>query len=196
METQSMHDPNVRPIPGPDSDEMLENNTVQQQALMAVIDETTRLFHFLSALTSHIHASENVAVLCRTLLHDLYHAGPQSVPSLARAQNVTRQSIQVRVNTLVQDGLVILQPNPAHKRSPLVTLTSAGKAMLERVEQREKEMLAHLHFSGSASELQSTAESLHAIRVWLVQEEQRLQMFSEAEDGPAPSAKSQGHSME
>jgi DNA-binding MarR family transcriptional regulator len=190
MEKQRMPDSNAEPFFSSLSPlspyETSENSVAHRQALLELIDETTRLFHFLSALTSHLHASEHVAALCRTILRDLRHAGAQSVPSLARAQNVTRQSIQARVNTLVQEGWVILQPNPAHKRSPLVTLTPQGKMLLERLEQRESEVLAHVQFRVSASQLQTTAESLHAIRAWLMQEQQRLQIFLEPEEARTP----------
>ena len=50
----------------------------------------------------------------------------QTVPSLARARNVSRQHIQKVVDTLVEDGLATLVENPSHKRSKLVTATKAG----------------------------------------------------------------------
>jgi DNA-binding MarR family transcriptional regulator len=186
MDKHHRLDPEMQPAGSPpsvvSSKEASENSLAHQQALMNVVDEAARLFHFLNALTSHMYTSESMSTLCRTLLHDLVSMGAQSVPSLARAQNVTRQSIQARVNMLAKDGFVTLVPNPAHKRSPLVTLTAQGKHLWERMEQQENEILARVHFRVSVAQLQATAENLQTIRVWLTQEQQRLQMGFGDED--------------
>jgi DNA-binding MarR family transcriptional regulator len=51
---------------------------------------------------------------------------PQPVAWLARNLGANRQNVQRIVNDLSRDGLVAFEPNPHHRRSPLVVLTSKG----------------------------------------------------------------------
>src|SRR6185295_2962392 len=57
------------------------------------------------------------------LLRSLKLGGPQTVPALARSRPVSRQHIQTLADAMAAEGLLAFKPNPAHKRSPLVTLT-------------------------------------------------------------------------
>lgn len=80
----------------------------------------------------------------RSLLKSLARAGPQTVPQMARARAVSRQHIQKLVNGLLEDGLVKLIDNPAHKRSRLVKITSSGSSAAEATARREAEILPEL----------------------------------------------------
>lgn len=62
----------------------------------------------------------------KELLLDLKERGPQTVPQLARYRRVSRQHVQVIANRLIEAGLIVTQPNPAHLRSCLLGLTPAG----------------------------------------------------------------------
>jgi DNA-binding MarR family transcriptional regulator len=53
---------------------------------------------------------------------------PQPVAWLARDLGAHRQNIQRIVNDLRRDGLLEFQPNPHHKRAPLVVLTDSGQS--------------------------------------------------------------------
>jgi DNA-binding MarR family transcriptional regulator len=52
---------------------------------------------------------------------------------IARRLGVTRQSVQRTADAIVADGLATFEPNPDHKRSPLVSLTPRGLEALERI---------------------------------------------------------------
>jgi DNA-binding MarR family transcriptional regulator len=52
---------------------------------------------------------------------------PQPVAWLARDLGAHRQNIQRIVNDLAREGLVAFEPNPHHRRAPLVVLTEKGK---------------------------------------------------------------------
>ena len=56
-----------------------------------------------------------------------------TVPSAARRLGITRQSAQRTVDLLARDGLVELRHNPAHARSPIVTLTDEGRDVLAAI---------------------------------------------------------------
>lgn len=52
---------------------------------------------------------------------------PQPVAWIARDMGANRQNIQRIVNDLLAEELLQLQPNPHHKRAPLIVLTESGK---------------------------------------------------------------------
>lgn len=80
----------------------------------------------------------------RSLLKSLGRSGPQTVPAMARVRGVSRQHIQTLVNELRSDGLVTRRPNPAHKSSKLIALSSAGRRFLNEMQQRERQLLSGL----------------------------------------------------
>jgi DNA-binding MarR family transcriptional regulator len=62
-------------------------------------------------------------------------AFPMTVPQVARRLGVSRQHMLRLTTELVGEGLVELLPNPDHKTSPLVSLTPAGRATLDAINQ-------------------------------------------------------------
>lgn len=82
-----------------------------------------------------------------------------NVPGIARRLGQTRQSVQRVVNDLVDAGLVSLQPNPDHERSPLATLTEDGRHVLDELFQRSEASRTELLDRAGAS-----AEELHEAR--------------------------------
>ncbi|MDA0179518.1 MarR family transcriptional regulator [Solirubrobacter phytolaccae] len=59
--------------------------------------------------------------------------GTLTVPQVSRRLGVSRQNIQRLADQLQQEGLVALEPNPDHKTSPLLALTTEGRQALERI---------------------------------------------------------------
>jgi len=70
------------------------------------------------------------------LLRSLKEDGPQTVPQLARAHDVTRQHVQVLANGLAEQTLVEFADNPAHKRSKLLRITKRGERRLTQLTER------------------------------------------------------------
>jgi DNA-binding MarR family transcriptional regulator len=62
---------------------------------------------------------------------------PMSVADIARAWNLTRQSVQRLADALVGDGLLSYEENPHHRRSKLVVLTPIGRQVLDDIEARQ-----------------------------------------------------------
>jgi DNA-binding MarR family transcriptional regulator len=79
------------------------------------------------ALNARNHASQATTNAKHSVLEILVRDGAQSVPAIARARLVSRQHIQKLVDDLIGKHLVELQPNPAHKTSPLVEVTIEGE---------------------------------------------------------------------
>jgi DNA-binding MarR family transcriptional regulator len=71
-------------------------------------------------------------------------AEPLSVPAVARAMGLTRQGVQKQVDQLAAQGLVVLEANPAHRRSPWVRLTPAGRKTFGMANRRWRRLAAGL----------------------------------------------------
>ena len=77
----------------------------------------------------------------RAVLELLEATGGQPVPAIADRLALSRQFVQRTVDAAVGDGLVELQPNPAHRRSSIIALTPAGAARIAQVRRAEQDAL-------------------------------------------------------
>lgn len=94
--------------------------------------------------------------------------GPQSVAAIARALAHTRQSVQRIADRLVDDGLALYTPNPAHQRAKLLELTPAGRTALRAIQ------AAQVDWARRIADGLAPAE-LGAARATLAELERRLQ---------------------
>ena len=63
---------------------------------------------------------------------------PLSVAQIARAMNLTRQSVQRVADLLVEDGLTAYEDNPAHARAKLLRRTAKGRKALQTIQAGQK----------------------------------------------------------
>jgi DNA-binding MarR family transcriptional regulator len=74
--------------------------------------------------------------------------GTWTVPAAANRLGITRQAVQRVADDLVADGRARYVDNPAHRRSPLLELTTAGRgtlvAITEDARRTNEPLLAHL----------------------------------------------------
>ncbi|MFF3554018.1 MarR family winged helix-turn-helix transcriptional regulator [Streptomyces tsukubensis] len=84
---------------------------------------------------------QGLSVGVRAVLELLREQGPTTVPRMSRSQALSRQFVQRMVNDGAALGLVEQIANPAHRRSPLIGLTVAGRAAITAVTDREKAVL-------------------------------------------------------
>lgn len=85
-----------------------------------------------------------VTVGMRAVLDVLASAGPMTVPGVATLLDLARQGVQRLVNELMAEGFVESQPNPRHRRSALIVLTTRGEEMAARIRRTELERLAEM----------------------------------------------------
>ncbi|MFB8247597.1 MarR family winged helix-turn-helix transcriptional regulator [Streptomyces sp. NPDC055952] len=62
-----------------------------------------------------------------------------TAPQAVRRLGVSRQAVQRVVNDLLDDALVASEPHPDHRTSPLLTVTEAGRRVLDGITEREAE---------------------------------------------------------
>lgn len=89
---------------------------------------------------------------------------PASVSIVARAMGLTRQSVQLTVNTLVREGHVELVDNPQHRTARLISITPSGRKALRKVEARHAEWAHRLGARLGAARLRATLDGLRQVR--------------------------------
>ncbi len=130
----------------------------------AVIRRVRACFNRLRALGDELHKGLGITAAMRAVIEALYEEDRQTVPQIARSKSVTRQHIQMLVNSLVEARLVTLKDNPADKRSPTVVLTRQGRSTFERMRKREKAVLAELAAALAHCDLGATLVTLDALQ--------------------------------
>lgn len=100
----------------------------------------------------------------RAVLELIAFTTPQTVPRIAETLLLSRQLVQRNVDHGVDLGILELQDNPAHRRSKLVYVTAEGQRAIERVLQRERELLAATRERLTEDEISTCLYVLDTIR--------------------------------
>ena len=129
-------------------------------ALGELINATRDLADALRDTARDLHRDEDLSVPARSLLLELRKSGPLTVPALARRRELSRQFVQTTVNPLLAGGILAAQPNPAHRRSPLLVLTAAGTELIRQVMRREGALMHGLAADLTPAELRQAADTL------------------------------------
>lgn len=106
-----------------------------------------RLFRAMGAWAEESLKDTGITAADRAVIEFLYPDRALSVPEIAARYNVSRQHVQVTVNRLQDKGLVATRPNPAHKRSPHILLTTPARALFTKIRARDKDFIDRL-FTG------------------------------------------------
>ena len=88
---------------------------------------------------------------------------PLAAPQVGRAMGVTRQGALKQLGVLEQLRLVQLQPNPAHRRSPLYALTAEGRTRYQQADALWRAQVAGLAALISAADADAAARVLQAM---------------------------------
>lgn len=65
-------------------------------------------------------------------------AAPLTVPQVARAWWLSRQSVQRVADVLVEEGFAVYEDNPGHRRSKLLRITSRGRSALRTIRRAQR----------------------------------------------------------
>ncbi|MFO0565664.1 MAG: MarR family transcriptional regulator [Polyangiaceae bacterium] len=132
--------------------------------LRAIVDESIGLFHRLRWVAEQIYGEGGRSTARRGVLRGLARYGAQTVPELARARSLRRQSVQEVVDSLVADGLARRLDNPEHARSKRVQITAKGTQLVERMDRVDERVLATIEPGLSRTDLAVTARTIRIIR--------------------------------
>jgi DNA-binding MarR family transcriptional regulator len=107
------------------------------EATGRLIYDVLRLANRLTVAGDALLADLGVTSARWQILGTLGHADADlTVPQLAERLGQSRQAVQRIVNDLGAAGLVAFETNPAHKRSPFVRPTEAGRGLHATIEAR------------------------------------------------------------
>lgn len=101
-------------------------------------------------------AGTDLTVRMRAVLEVLRAEGDLAVPDIAAKLEIQRQYVQLMVNETLSSGFTKQLPNPRHKRSPLLTLTENGRALIDDVIAKEVSIMQTIG-AGLSDEDVSTA---------------------------------------
>lgn len=132
-------------------------------AFEALCNEIRLAMHRLVQVGEAVHADEPVTLGMRGVLEFLERNGDATVPQIARSRHVTRQHIQSLVNSLVEGGWVALRDNPAHRRSPLVSLTRAGARQILRMRRKERRAFAAMPIEATDAQIEAATRTLRRV---------------------------------
>lgn len=134
------------------------------RTLKAVIDHIRRCFGLLDAVSDRMLAELGLTASTRAILEYIDENGPATVPQIAAAKTVTRQSVQALVDRLSDNGLVALADNPGHRRSRFVVLTEEGARIFAEVRSREARLLDSLARTLDSRGMLAAAAALGGLR--------------------------------
>lgn len=87
-----------------------------------------------------------------------------TVPALTERLDLSRQFVQRMVNDAIAAGWLDRRANPAHRRSPLLVLTSAGVTVIDAVLAREHELMGDTPGDLTEQDVDTTLRVLAAMR--------------------------------
>ena len=124
-----------------------------------------RLFRAMAEKANEYLASLGISAAERAVMEFLYPAEELSVPEIAKRYKVTRQHVQVTVNSLLEKGLVTIKTNPRHKRSPLLKLNDNGRDLFAKVMTMDKQAIDILFADLSESRCRQTRRTLEKLLI-------------------------------
>jgi DNA-binding MarR family transcriptional regulator len=111
---------------------------------------------------------------------------PQTVAQIARDMGHARQSVQRVADILAQEGLVVYQKNPAHRRAPLLALTPHGAEILLTIYARNEQWIRHIMTKLTSEQVTTVADALEEIAHILEADEQPMsQPETSKQEGPS-----------
>lgn len=133
---------------------------VKNETAYEVVWLIRRLFRAMAAAADDYLADAGISVAERAVLEFLHADEALSVPAIARRYNVSRQHVQVTVNSLIEKGLVRRVANPKHKRSHLIRLSRLGRDAFREIRRNEAAIVGELFADIDESGLRATRQTL------------------------------------
>jgi DNA-binding MarR family transcriptional regulator len=119
-----------------------------------------RVFRGMAAAADQYLEESGLSAADRAVMEFLHPDEQLSVPDIARRYQVSRQHVQVTVNSLLQRGLLRSVDNPKHKRSRLIRLSELGRNSFAEIRRNETAVVEHLFDDISDDALDTTRTTL------------------------------------
>ena len=126
-----------------------------------------RIFRGMARVAGEALEPLGISAAERAVLEFLFPDEALSVPEIANRYDVSRQHVQVTVNSLIEKRLVDRRPNPRHKRSGLLCLSPRGKRLFEDVRAQDAKLIEELFAELPAANLATTLKTLKELNLRL-----------------------------
>jgi DNA-binding MarR family transcriptional regulator len=134
-----------------------------QETAYEIVWLLRRLFRALAALADDYLAESGLSAAERAVMEFLYPDEKLTVPAIASRYDVSRQYIQLQFNGLVGKGMLRAEPNPHHKRSPLLRLSELGRSSFAEIRDNEQAVIERVFRNVSRDELDTTRDTLRSL---------------------------------
>ncbi len=128
-----------------------------------VINEIRHCFNVLKFTADELHNDISVNASARAVIESLYPNEVKTVPDIAREKGVSRQHIQVIVNSLSKHDIVKSRNNPKDKRTFLISLTKLGKSKFEIILRRETDFMNDISKKFTDHEIATTSSVINKL---------------------------------
>jgi DNA-binding MarR family transcriptional regulator len=99
----------------------------------------------------------------RAIMEFLIRDQKLTVPDIAKRYKVSRQHVQVTVNSLLEKKLVISEENPGHRRSALLRLSPGGKRLFRRIGRHDEGLLNKVFEGIADTDARKTRKTLETM---------------------------------
>jgi DNA-binding MarR family transcriptional regulator len=141
---------------------------VEAEQLYQVLRYVRPLHIVAARAVTQALAGERITMGIRAVLEVLSDGGPQPVPAIGRALSMPRQVVQRLCDQAIELGLVTSAPNPAHRRSRLITLTDRGSAAFDGLHAAELRNLGEIADGLAAADVAAAVHVLDVLTTGLV----------------------------
>lgn len=125
------------------------------------------LYRKVSRTVDRLQPQMGMSTGVRNVLEQLRGSVGLTVPQMARDQELSRQFVQRMVNEAAAAGWVRTQPNPAHRKSPMIVITEAGTTAIAAVIAREYQLMAQVPGGLTDQEIRAALKVLTAMSAGL-----------------------------
>lgn len=111
-----------------------------------------------------VHRASGLTSAQSKNISHLLVGGPMTISDLAFDRGVSRQSVQVAVNGLIESGYVRFEDNPRHRRAKLLRVTELGRERFEKARETENAIIKNVFSELPADDVKVATRILNNIR--------------------------------
>lgn len=111
-----------------------------------------------------VHRASGLTSAQSKNISHLLVGGPMTISDLAFERGVSRQSVQVAVNGLIESGYVRFEDNPRHKRAKLLRVTELGRERFKDARQAENAIIKNVFSELPVDDVEAATRILNSIR--------------------------------
>ena len=130
---------------------------------ITALDRVLELVVLLDADMTHALARDGLTKSRAPLVWALQQHGPSTQKALADQLGTTPRNVTGLVDGLVATGFVTREPHPTDRRATLVSLTSHGRAVMERMAADHNELAQQLFAAFGARQLDAFSSGLDSV---------------------------------